>query len=149
MTLTQWLAEGKLKAHHTRKEEIAGLFELVERDIKNASVEDLTPDWRFSIAYNAALNLATIPLLLSGYRTVAAKGGHHYITITALTETMGAEQKKRVQFLNACRNKRHMTTYDSVCVVQESDVMELLDKVKVFQKDLMTWMQKAHPDFLT
>lgn len=149
MTLNQWLAEGKLKAHHARKEEIAGLFELVARDIKNASVEDLTSDWRFSIAYNAALNLATIPLILSGHRTVAAKGGHHYITITALTETMGAEQKKRVQFLNACRNKRHMTTYDSVCVVQESDVTELLDQIKTFQEDLVAWMQQVHPNFLT
>jgi hypothetical protein len=120
MTLKQWLSEGKLTPHHASKEEITGLLALVDRDIKNALVQELTPDWRFSIAYNAALNLATIPLLLSGYRTIPAKGGHHYITMTALTETMGSDQNKRVRFLNTCRNKRHTSTYDNALFIPES-----------------------------
>ena len=147
MTLKQWLAEGKLKPHTTTQEEIGNLFKLVERDIQNASLEDLTPDWRFSIAYNAALNLATIPLLLFGYRTVPAKGGHHYITISALTETVGSGESKRVRFLNTCRNKRHTTTYDNAEFIPESAVEELLDAVKVFRQDLVAWIERNHPDF--
>lgn len=136
MSLKKWLEEGKLQPHQTSQAEIAGLLELVERDIKNAEVEELSPDWRFAIAYNAALNLCTIALYVAGYRTVPSKGGHHYITIAALPETMGPEQKKRSKYLNACRNKRHNSTYDNISLIEDEEVEELLEEVRQFRIEL-------------
>jgi hypothetical protein len=40
---------------------------LVDRDLSDASREEISMDWRFNIAYNAALQLATIVLYARGY----------------------------------------------------------------------------------
>lgn len=140
MSLKQWLSDGKLQPHKTSKEETEGLLELVARDIKNAEVENLSPDWRFAIAYNAGLNLCTIALHISGYRTVPSKGGHHYITIAALPETMGVEQKIRSKILNSCRSKRNDSTYDAISLITEEEVDELLGEVKQFRNDMLDWL---------
>ena len=141
MNLKHWLAEGKLTPHKATREEIQNLLELAKRDIQNASISDLSPDWQFSIAYNAVLNLASIPLLVSGYRTVASKGGHHYITIASLIETVGPEVKKRMHYFNVCRNKRHNTTYDSTELISESEATELILEAKAFLTLIEDWVQ--------
>lgn len=67
MSLKQWADNKWLKPHQTSPQEIAGLLAIVERDLEDAT-GSISPDWRFGIAYNAALKLCTILLHASGYR---------------------------------------------------------------------------------
>lgn len=67
MTLRQWADNGWLRPHVTSAQEIGSLLAIVERDLNDAA-KDLSPDWRFGIAYNAALKLCTILLYAQGYR---------------------------------------------------------------------------------
>jgi len=62
---------------------------VVERDLADASLDALSTDRRFAIAYEAALRLATLTLYCNGYETYGA--GHHRTTFQALKETMGDE----------------------------------------------------------
>jgi len=87
MSLKQWQEYGWLTAHSTSPDEIAVLLAIVDRDLKD-SVRGLSPDWRFGIAYNAALKLCTILLYAQGYR--AARQLQHYRTIQALPLILGA-----------------------------------------------------------
>jgi len=66
MTLKQWSDNGWLRPHKTTPEEIENLFQIVDRDLKDASSE-LSANWRFGIAYNAALKLCMILLYSEGY----------------------------------------------------------------------------------
>ncbi len=59
MTLKQWLADGWLREHRTSAEEIGNLLSIVDRDLKDATEGTVSQDWRFGIAYNAALKLCT------------------------------------------------------------------------------------------
>ena len=54
MRLKQWADNGWLRPHQTTKQQIADLFAIVERDLDD-SERDLSPDWQFGIAYNAAI----------------------------------------------------------------------------------------------
>jgi hypothetical protein len=65
--LNRLLAEGRLRKHRTSAREIADLFRVVERNLADASVEAVSTDRRFTIAYEAALGLATITLYCNGY----------------------------------------------------------------------------------
>jgi hypothetical protein len=47
-----------LRPHKPSKGEITNLFEIVERDLKDASAKVISGDWKFGIAYNAALYFA-------------------------------------------------------------------------------------------
>jgi hypothetical protein len=59
MSLEQWVKNGWLRRHKTSPKEIAGLLAIVDRDLEDAE-GDISDDWKFGIAYNAALKLCTI-----------------------------------------------------------------------------------------
>ncbi len=61
MSLQSWLENGWLRRHKTSKKEIADLLKIIERDLKDAE-GGISDDWRFGIAYNAALKLCMILL---------------------------------------------------------------------------------------
>lgn len=85
--LDRLLADKKLRRHKTSAREIADLVFLVDRNLADAAVPGLSVDRRFAIAYEAALQLATITLYCTGHQTCGA--GHHFATFQALKETMG------------------------------------------------------------
>ncbi len=58
MTLDDWYKSGWLKRHQTSAEEIHDLLRMVDRDLRDASVSEISPDWQFGIAYDAALKLS-------------------------------------------------------------------------------------------
>jgi len=78
MSLQSLLADGRIRPHRSSVREVADLLRVVERDLADASVTQLSTDRRFATAYNAALLLATIALHASGFRT--ASTGHHWAT---------------------------------------------------------------------
>ena len=73
--LNRLLAEGRLRRHRASAREIADLLGVVDRNLADASVGAVSADRRFAIAYEAALELATITLYCNGYETYGA--GHH------------------------------------------------------------------------
>lgn len=93
MSLEDLLREGRLQRHSTSAEEVEALLGIVRRSLQDACVEAVSADARFAMAYNAALQLASIPLRCAGYRPRGA--GAHLTTFQALTDTMGTEQGGR------------------------------------------------------
>ena len=62
MTLKQWPDNGWLKSHKTSREEIKNLLAIVDRDLEDGQESSISADWRFGIAYNAALKLCIVLL---------------------------------------------------------------------------------------
>jgi hypothetical protein len=91
MSLQQWADNGWLRPHKTSAGEIENLIKIVDRDLSDAT-EGISSDWRFGIAYNAALKLCTILLYASGYR--AERSLQHYRTIQAMPLVLGGEREK-------------------------------------------------------
>jgi len=63
MSLQQWANSGWLRPHQTSREELGNLLAIVDRDLADAG-GGISADWRFGIAYNAALKLCTVLLWL-------------------------------------------------------------------------------------
>src|SRR6201984_1174716 len=59
MSFADWVSNGWLVAHKSSKQEIGNLLGIVARDRKDSQAKDVSDDWRFAIAYNAALQAAT------------------------------------------------------------------------------------------
>jgi uncharacterized protein (UPF0332 family) len=145
MSLEQWAKNGWLRPHKSTKQEIADLQGIVDRDLKDAE-SDISSDWKFGIAYNAALKLCTILLHASGYRPQQKLG--HYRTITALPLILGDEQKDNADYLDTCRGKRNTAEYDSVGAVSDDDAKELVGFVKEMRQGVLEWLKKNHPHLL-
>jgi hypothetical protein len=109
MSLTDWLNNGWLKAHQTSRPEIQRLLNLIRRDLKDSLSTDISADWRFAIAYNAALTCCQVALYCRGY-AVARGQSEHYRIIQSMTLTLGEKFASIKTYLNACRNKRILPT---------------------------------------
>lgn len=138
MSLQTWLAEGRLRPHAGSEQETADLLRVVERDLADAGILALSSDRRFTTAYNAALQLATIVLRASGYRTAGV--GHHWITFQTLPELMSADLQVRADYFDACRRKRNIADYDAAGEISDAETEELLAEVLEFRGDVQEWL---------
>lgn len=143
MSLVALLAERRLRPHQTSRQEVADLLQVVDRDLADAAIPQLSTDRRFATAYNAALQLATIALHAAGYR--AAGAGHHWATLQALPSIMGVAAQARTDYLDSCRSKRNVTDYDRAGEIGEQEAAKLLADVLAFRAELVGWPQRHHP----
>lgn len=146
MNLQNWENNGWLRPHKTSQEEISNLLGIVDRDIKDANQIDISADWRFGIAYNAALKLCTILVYAEGYRL--EKMLAHYRTLQALPLILGKEKEDDADYLDTCRTKRNIVKYDYVGSVTESDANELIEFASDLKNDVIKWLKKAHPQLI-
>jgi len=145
MNLKNWEASGWLRSHPTSKEEIENLFNIVKRDLEDAQRTDVSEDWKFGIAYNAALKLCTILLYLSGYRS--EKLSAHYRTIRAMPLILGSEKEDDANYLDSCRMKRNIIEYDLAGTTSETEARELIKFVKEFKITVLNWIKLNHPEY--
>ncbi|MFH0921969.1 MAG: hypothetical protein V1913_16595 [Fibrobacterota bacterium] len=142
MNLKEWRRNGWLKPHVTSLEEIGNLFEIVRRDLEDAGREEISTDWRFGIAYNAALKLCTILLYAEGFRP--EKTLAHYRTLQALPVILGMDREDDAAYLDACRIKRNSVEYDCAGGTTAAEADELLKFTKELEKAVKQWLKKHH-----
>lgn len=90
MSLRDWAKAGWLKPQAPTRGQLAKIFGVDDRDLEDAKAA-LSPDGRFNIAYNAALQLCAIVLLAEGWKP--EKLNAHHRTIAALPLILGAERQ--------------------------------------------------------
>lgn len=145
MSLQDWASAGWLRAHQATAKQVAEQLALVERDLQDATA-DVSADWQFNIAYNAALQLCTILLHASGWR--AEKNLAHYRTLQSLSLILGAERQDDADYLDTCRTKRNQTEYDAAGRVTREEARELANFAQELRKSVTEWLRKEHPDLL-
>ena len=143
--MRDWLRNSWLTEHETSPEEIGSLLAIVERDLGNAAIADLSPDWKLNIAYNAVLQAATAALAASGYR--AAREQHHYRTIQSLAHTFGWKAA-RVNQIDRFRKKRNIGGYETAGLVSDREALELLQLAVALRDEVVAWLHAHHPDLL-
>ena len=146
MSLERWVQNGWLRPYKTSANEVANILALVDRDLTDASREEISTDWRFNIAYNAGLQLAALVLYASGYR--AGRGeSKHYRVIQALPLVMGEGFSTVCAYLDSCRRKRNVSEYDAAGTISGKEAEDLLRTVREFKIEVETWLQHNHPEF--
>jgi hypothetical protein len=145
MSLSDWERNGWLTRHQTSPTEIRDLLQVVERDLADSASEGLSPDWRMSIAYNAALQAATAALAAAGYR--ASRDSHHFRVIHSLRETTGTATSV-VATLDAFRKKRNITGYERIGLVSDAEAEAMRRLASGLRDDVITWLKAHHGSLL-
>jgi hypothetical protein len=146
MSLKDWLANGWLTEHKSGPSEIEDLLRIADRDLTDCRIAGLSADWRMSIAYNAALQLAVAALAACGYR--AAREAHHYRVIQSLKLTLGPDDALIRKF-DRFRKKRNIGGYERAGTISDGEAAEMLALAGELRRELMTWLQSNHPDLLS
>jgi len=118
------------------------LFGLAERDLEACQTADLVTDWRFNIAYNAALQLATAALAAAGYE--ASRTAHHLRVIRSLEFTLALSPNK-IDLFDAFRKKRNEADYERAGVVSDTEAEEMLALARELRVDVEAWIARTHP----
>jgi len=147
MTLEQWERNSWLKKHQVGPEEIANLFSIIDRDLKDAAESELSADWRFGISYNAVLTLCSVLLYCEGYRPNKGNLGHYY-TLESLGEILPS-RKNDSEYLQSCRSKRNIVEYDYAGGTTESEAWELIEFARELRGDVLQWIKSQHPEYST
>lgn len=144
MSLQQWLETNKwLTTHKPTPEQIYNLWMLADRDIRDASVKDVSVDWRFNIAYNAALQLCTLLLNAQGY--APAKGQlAHYRVLQSIRFTL-PHRADDADYLDGCRNLRNKLEYDRTNFASATEAAELLRYAAELRDETLAWLRERHP----
>jgi hypothetical protein len=148
MSLNDWVAEGRIKRQAPNKSEVCRLLAVADRDLADANVRGLSVDRGFATAYGAALQLATVVLRASGYRTSSTTGGHHAMTLSLLPELMGPDQASRATYLDSCRRARNQADYDRIDAVSKAELLELLQDTLTFRGEVLDCLRREHPELL-
>ncbi|MCP4911605.1 MAG: hypothetical protein GY909_00690 [Oligoflexia bacterium] len=138
MIISKLIAKGQLENRESSDREIDDLLKIVTRDFNDSFATEISSDWQFGIAYNAALKLATILIRKSGYRIRGQ--GHHYLSFLLIPEILGQEKKIYAEYLEVCRQKRNKVEYDCVDGATDSDVQELQEFVRDFHLEVLDWL---------
>ena len=144
MSLQDWHKFGWLKPHNTSFLELSNLLAIADRDIADAESEALSADWRFGIAYNAALKLCTMMLYDAGF--MPEKNLAHYRTLLSLQYTLGEHRKADAEYLDACRIKRNHVEYDYVNGASETEAQELVDFARELRTEVVDKLKARYPN---
>ncbi|HYN82234.1 MAG TPA: hypothetical protein VES88_12080 [Gemmatimonadaceae bacterium] len=145
MTLQSWLANRWLVEHETSAEEIADLLSVVDRDLIDAKVAGVSSDWRLAMAYNAALQLATLALAAEGFRPDRLRA--HERAIQSLRYTVGADRDV-IDVLDAVRRKRNVSNYERAGSATEGEVREVYEIATTLRHRVRAWLAERHPELI-
>jgi hypothetical protein len=146
MSIEKLKRKGILVEQATSKQELRNLLEIVERDLIDSANRELSADWQFGIAYNAALKLANILVRAIEFRVKGAS--HHMNVIAMIPLILGEHKRDDSEYLDSCRRKRNAVEYDYIGGATEADVSELREFVTEFQIEVLNWLKIEKPHLL-
>jgi uncharacterized protein (UPF0332 family) len=145
MSLQIYLQNNWIAIHQTSRSEIANFLKIADRDFVESQVSGLGPEWRFDIAYNAALQLASAALAAEGFQP--ERQNKHQRTIECFAFTVKLKTSD-VDFLNSCRRKRNTSVYDKIGEISHKEASEMLAFAQRLRTIVGQWLQRQHPELM-
>lgn len=145
MSFEDYVRGGNIVREGTSRAEIQELLCVAARSLKDAHAPGLSPEGRFAFAYDAALELSTIPLRCKGYRTRGQ--GHHWTIFNVLPELMGKEVEDLADHFQTCRGKRSTAIYRLSSVVTQTEADALCKEVGRFRRSVERWLEADYAEY--
>lgn len=145
MSLEDWLKNDWLHAHRATPEELRKLLLAADRDLTDCQSESISADWRFNIAYNAALQVSMLALAAEGYR--AQRELNHYRSLQSLRYTLGIETSILAK-LDSFRKKRNIGAYQEVGAVSDKELREMIALATSLREQVSNWLREKFPEVL-
>jgi hypothetical protein len=143
MSLQNWLESGWIVRHEPTPEEISDLLAVVDRDLRDAAVDGLSPDWKLGIAYNGALQLAILALAAEGFRPGRMRA--HERAILSLRYTVVLDSPT-VDLLDGVQRKRNISNYERAGAASSNEAAEVLAAAHKLREMILMWLREQHQD---
>ena len=123
--------------------EVIGMWAKAVRSFRSSSLPELDRDASFTLAYQAALQLAMALVRAAGYR---ARGeAHHHHTFVAVAALGLGEMSESARDLNVVRQRRHSAIYDWEGATSDHDLATIrASTLRLFAAGRV-WLASARP----
>ncbi len=148
MTLEAWSENDLISSHQATHQEISDLFAVVEMDLRDAAIPELSPERKLGCCYGAILSAARAALRASGYRVSKANRSHHYYVIQSLRHTVGLDLGTVLQ-IEAIQKKRNTADYIRIGEVSDDLAAEARALAEQVSKTIRRWLAKTRPDLVS
>lgn len=129
---------GQLKAEPRNLAEVRRMLVMARTSLADAQLSSLSPQGRFTSAYNAAHGAALAALRWHGYRSE-----NRYTVFQCLAHTINWPAP-RWRVLDAAHQKRNMAEYEGFLEVEISDIAELCALVTDLISDVATLLGEGN-----
>lgn len=131
MPYERLLKSGRIQPYSAKPTEISQLLQVANRDIATAKKNlDDTPDWAYTIAYNAVLQASRALMMNEGYRS---RGGEQHATVVEfLEESLDKSFGKQVRLFDQMRRKRHRIVYEVAGLISKSEAEQAIHYAQSF-----------------
>lgn len=146
MSFDDFIKGGNIVKQDTSKAEVQELLAVASRSLRDANALGLSSEGRFTFAYDAALQLSTIPLRCAGYRTRGQ--GHHWTIFNVLPDLMGKDVEELADHFQTCRGKRSTAIYRQSSVVTKAEADALCDQAHAFAASVRQWLSENYPQYV-
>jgi hypothetical protein len=127
---------GQLKAEPRNAQEVTRMLAMAQTRLRDAKLNNLSLEGRFTSAYNAAHAAALAALRWHGYRSE-----NRYTVFQCLTHTLGWPAN-RWRVLDTAHQKRNLAEYEGYLEVEESTVAEMCALVQGLIADVQALIDK-------
>ncbi len=148
MSLEAWEQSKLITQQLTSREEILDLLAIVDMDLKDAAIVELSPERKLSCCFNALLSSARVALRASGYRVSKSNKSHHYYVIQSLRHTLELDSGT-VARIEAVQKKRNIVDYVRVGEVSETVAAETLAFARDVSQSVREWLIENHPELVS
>ncbi len=146
MSLLDWCEAGLIQQHEPKKEEIENLLKMADEDLARCSLKRLLTDWKFIIAYTAALACANAALAASGYRTRNDRSPHEN-ALDSLRFTIQLSDR-RIAKLQHFRKKRHSAHYELAGSISMTVSDEMIAIARELRQNVGAWLAELYPGLI-
>jgi len=131
MPYERLIRANRIRPHHSNQDEFKQLLQLAARDLKTASANlEETPDWAYSISYNAILQAGRALMFFEGYRP---RGNEQPATVVEFVEErLGPEYASQVRLFDQMRRKRHRVIYEIAGMVSKKEAEQAIEFAQAF-----------------
>jgi hypothetical protein len=118
MTLDNLLAIGRLQRIPPDREAILRLMTAAERNLAEISLDGMSAETRFDLAYKCILKVAMAGLAAKGFRTSQNQPGHHATAIQCLGWTLEVPSNRIIVF-EKLRKQRNIIDYSGDLISEQ------------------------------
>ncbi len=132
---------GRIEVHEPTAEELHDLRSLVDRNLGDAAITQLSHDRRFGIAYEAVIILCRLVITDAGYRVRGHAG--HVTSLEAARLALGSVGAPYFRYFEHCRRRRNQLNYETAGCTSRAEADELLVEARRFRAVVDEWIANS------
>jgi len=122
------------------REEIEGLMRGATAKLKASALEDMDPEIRHNLVYDAIRSAAQAVMASEGYRPAGA-AAHHQAVFDFLALADGGRWATEARCFQRSRRKRNRSEYEEFGLVSPTEANELVATGASFIAEVRDWLQ--------